>query len=56
MNWYIAISGILFTFLWFVWSSKGWYNLSLKFAFFAMTVWSTFLNLQALGWVVKGPL
>lgn len=54
MNWYLGISGLLFVFLFLVWSGKGWQNFLLKAAFFLMAAWSTVLNLAAVGWIVKG--
>jgi hypothetical protein len=56
INWYLAVSGMIFAFLWFIWSTKSWANLLVKFVLFAMTAWSIFLTLQSLGYIVKNPL
>lgn len=53
INWYLAISGMIFAVLLLAWSTRGWRNFLIKILLFAMTVWSTFLNMAALGWVVK---
>lgn len=53
MNWYLGISGIVFAFLFLVWTAKDWKNLTFKTVFFILMMWSAFLNLQVLGYVVK---
>jgi hypothetical protein len=56
INWYFAVSGMIFTYFLVRWSTRGWLNIVVKIGLFAMTMWSTFLNLHALGWIVKSPI
>ena len=53
MNWYLGISGIVFTILFVIWTKNGLVNFVIKLGFLALMLWSTFLNLQALGYIVK---
>jgi hypothetical protein len=55
-NLYFIVSGMIFTYLLVRWSTRGWLNISVKIGFFVMTMWSAFLYLHALGWIIKSPI
>lgn len=50
---YTVVSGVVFAFLTFIWSSKSWPDKLIKFGLLLLTVWSIFLSLQTFGYVVK---
>lgn len=53
MTIYLAISTFFFFFLAYIWSSRNLRNSSFKFSLFVMALFSSFMLLNNLGYIVK---